>query len=133
MYLPDSIRVDIIKHALALAPNQACGLVLFDDRMCAVKVEHGNNLGAWPYGFQIDPASQRRAYQQARQNGWSVSGVYHSHAVSSAVPTGRDLKRPVPKGMLYLIVSLLDQNKPELCGYLIEQGVPTEVSLDRRE
>lgn len=130
MIVPPEIRNEIIAHSRQFAPNQACGLVLFDDADTAREVCRADNHGAWPYGFQIAPQSQFAAFQRADRLGWRVGGVYHCHVVSEARPTGRDLKRPVPPGMLYLIASLLDDEAPSVRAYLFEAGAAREIELD---
>ncbi|AJQ93653.1 Mov34/MPN/PAD-1 family protein [Gynuella sunshinyii] len=122
------ISQQIIAHCQSVWPNQACGLVLFDDSNQACAVETVCNRGAWPYGFQIPPESQMSAFQRARQAGWRINGVYHCHTVSEAIPTGRDLKRPVPTGFVYIIVSLLNPDIPVLRAWLFENDEPVEVA-----
>lgn len=127
--LPAAIQRGVIEHCQAVWPNQACGLVLFDRQGTAQSVEAVQNRGAWPYGFQIPPQAQMAAFSKARANGWLINGVYHCHTVSEAIPTGRDLKRPVPAGFLYIIVSLLDPQKPSLRAYLFEADRPREIAV----
>ena len=131
--LPSEIQAGIVSHCQREWPNQACGLVLFDADGVARAVETVRNRGAWPYGFQIGPEAQFAAYRKALAHGWTVAGVYHCHTVSEAVPTGRDLKRPVPPGYLYIIVSLLDPARPVLRAYRFHEGVPQEVSIPTLE
>jgi [CysO sulfur-carrier protein]-S-L-cysteine hydrolase len=130
MVVPERICRAIVQHALDLYPNQACGLVLFDADNVAQDVEPAVNMGAWPYGFKISPMSQYSAFTKSRTTGLEVSGVYHTHLVSAAVPTGRDLERPVPKNYLYLIVSLLDVQAPELRGYRVFDDQYHEIDLE---
>jgi len=129
MVVPEKICRAIIEHALALYPNQACGLVLFDAHNIARDVEPAVNMGAWPYGFKISPMSQYSAFRRSRTAGLEVCGVYHTHLVSAAVPTGRDLERAVPPNYLYVIVSLLDVQAPELRGYQVMDGQYREIDL----
>jgi proteasome lid subunit RPN8/RPN11 len=130
LIVPTAIRNEIISHCQTLAPNQACGLVLFDSAGVACGVEKAVNHGAWPYGFQIAPQSQFSAFRRSQCEGWSIGGVYHCHTVSAAIPTGRDIERPVPAGMLYLIVSLLFPEQPDIRGFLLTDGIPQPVDLD---
>ena len=130
MRVPVDLRAEIIQHCRETLPNQACGLVLFDAQGVARHVERAINVGAWPYGFQIAPSSMFAAFRRALEMGAAVAGVYHCHTVSRAIPTGRDLERPVPPGYLYLVTSLLDPDLPELRGFRLERGVADEVDLD---
>ena len=130
MIVPQSIREQIILHCQELAPNQACGLVLFNSDGVAQWVEKATNYGAWPYGFQIAPKSQFNAFHRAQEKGWSIGGVYHCHAVSEAIPTGRDLERPVPPNILYIIVSLLFPDRPDIRGFTLTNGLSNPIDLN---
>ena len=130
MIVPQPIRAEILAHCQALAPNQACGLVLFDKSGVARSVEKATNHGAWPYGFQIAAESQFSAFRRAQSEGWSIGGVYHCHTVSTAEPSGRDIERPVPPKMLYLIVSLMFPDTPDIRGFTLINGIPRPVNLD---
>ena len=128
--VPASVCRAIIKHAVELYPNQACGLVLFDDDNIAREVYPAINMGAWPYGFKIGPLCQYSAFTRSKSMGLEVCGVYHTHLVSAPIPTGRDIERPVPQNYLYLIVSLLDVQAPELRGYRLREGQYCEIDLE---
>lgn len=130
MQVPISIQDEIINHCRRLYPNQACGLVLFDETGVAREVYPTVNMGAWPYGFQISPTSQYLAFRHAREKGLIIQGVYHAHLLSRAIPTERDLERPIPEGYLYLIVSLLNPEIPDIRGYLLNAGNSTAVELE---
>ena len=127
--LPASVQRDVIQHCLDVWPNQACGLALFDREGIAQCAEPVQNRGAWPYGFQIPPEAQMAAFLKARRHGWFIKGVYHCHTVSEAIPTGRDLRRPVPPGFLYIIVSLLAPERPSLRAYLFDGDRPREIAV----
>lgn len=130
MIVPQPLQNEIIAHCQTEAPNQACGLVLFDGAGIAQWVEKAINRGAWPYGFQIDPNSQFSAFKMAQKEGWLIGGVYHCHMASPAVPTGRDIERPVPDGVLHLIVSLLFPEAPDIRGFRLSNGIPHPVDLN---
>jgi proteasome lid subunit RPN8/RPN11 len=131
--LGQEMRVHIAADCRARFPNQACGLILFDAAGNARSVEPIDNHGAWPYGFAIAPEGQFEAFRKARANGWKIGGVYHCHLVSEAVPTGRDLRRPIPDGFLYVIASMLDPDQPTVRAYLLNDGKPVEVTQPQEE
>jgi proteasome lid subunit RPN8/RPN11 len=130
LIVPQLLQNEIIAHCQAEAPNQACGLVLFDSAGIAQWIEKAINRGAWPYGFQIAPHSQFSAFKMAQKKGWSIGGVYHCHMASPAIPTGRDIERPTPYGSLYLIVSLLFPEAPVIRGFRFRNSTPHQVDLN---
>ena len=129
MRIVASARKVLIQHAETERPNQACGLICMDDNDTIRYVHRAKNAGAWPYGFQIAPESQLEAYTIASKHAWKVNGVYHCHTVSAAIPTGRDLKRPVPKDFLYVVVSVLYPDAPEVRAFYLEEEGVREVDL----
>lgn len=117
MELSKDIREKIIKHCVAEVPHQACGLVLFNEGMHSVDSVETINYGAWPYGFQISPNDMLNAAMNAKKRGLQVRGIYHSHLASDAQITDRDKARLISDDLLYIIVSVLDVNNPEICCY----------------
>ena len=130
MIVKGSVQQEIITHCNELSPNQACGLVLCDKNKVAMCVYRSRNMGSWPYGFHIDPIDHFNAFKKATANNWEVGGVYHCHIASEPTPSGRDLERPIPKNMLYIIVSLLDKKNPDIKGYFFQKKTPKEVNLE---
>ena len=101
--VPAAIREEIATHARDEAPNESCGLLLFEgDR--AVEYVRGANASASPYRFElyIDPVR------------WADIGdselaeaVVHSHPSSPPRPSRTDVENiGLWEGKPYLIYSL---------------------------
>ena len=86
--IPEEIRGELLAHARAEAPNEACGLVLFRDGV-AERYIPGENSLASPYRFELrtDPENwflEDEGYELA---------VFHSHPSSPPKPSRADLER----------------------------------------
>ena len=55
MVIPHEVREALAEHARAEEPNEACGLVVFQDGV-ALRYEPGTNALASPYRFELVPA-----------------------------------------------------------------------------
>lgn len=99
------VRDRIISHAIADAPQEACG-ILFGRPGVIEHAEPAANVAAHPErGFEIDPASLLRAHRDARGQGREVVGWYHSHPNGSSRPSITDAARAVEDGRLWLIAA----------------------------
>ena len=93
-------------HAREAAPLECCGLLIGrgDDVVEAVRAR---NIAADPATrFLLDPEDHFTARRSARERGLDVVGFYHSHPVSAAEPSPRDLAEFSYPGYLYAVVSL---------------------------
>ena len=115
MVVPDEIRRALEQHADEEAPNEACGLLVFQDGR-AVRYERGHNRAASPYRFELDVDPEVWFLED---EGYELA-VFHSHPTDSAVPSRTDLanvglwqQRP------YFILS---RPTGELAGWTIDEG-----------
>ena len=97
----------IREHALAVYPEECCGLLLGEvaaERELVATVVPVENRCAEPRcGFELPPDAVACALAQERRGGRDVVGVYHSHPNGAPVPSHRDEREAWP-GWSYLIV-----------------------------
>lgn len=118
----------IAAHARADAPNECCGLLIgVEGRI--VGSAPARNVLASPSRYLIDPGQHFDVLRRARHEGLAVVGAYHSHLRTRAEPSARDIAEAHDPGLLYVIVSLLNPERPEIRGYRIREGRPVEVIL----
>lgn len=117
----------IVTHAREAAPHECCGL-LIGTRSRVESVWRARNLEDAPSRFLVDPADHFEAIRRARACGQAVVGFYHSHPVSEATPSERDLAEASYAGYIYLIASLR-RDPPEARAYRFEEGRFREVDL----
>ena len=115
-------------HAHEAAPNECCGLlagtdVLIDEAVRIRNVEEG------PTRYRIDPEGHFALIKRLRGTRRSVIGAYHSHPRSGASPSPSDIAEALYPDFLYVIVSLMLEGRPQIRGWRIRDGAPSEVEL----
>ena len=123
MVIPDSVRQELVEHARAEAPNEACGLLAFRDGVAERYLPAENELAS-PYRFKLKPRDPNDFFLE--DEGYEVA-VFHSHPTDSAVPSRTDLANiGLWEGQPYFILAL---PTAELRGWRIEDGRADELEL----
>jgi proteasome lid subunit RPN8/RPN11 len=102
---------ELIGHATASYPNEACGILLADPQNPKhileiyptknVTTENPRNR------YVVDPLEFLDADRQAEEQGLEICGFYHSHPNYPPTPSEYDRKL-AQEGYLYLILSIRD-------------------------
>ena len=115
MVVPEEIRRRLEQHAAEEAPNEACGLIVFENGR-AVRYEPGRNVAASPYRFELDVDLEVWFLED---EGYELA-VFHSHPTDSARPSRTDLANiGLWQGRPYFILS---RSTDELAAWLIRDG-----------
>lgn len=110
---PAQVR-EIVQHARAEQPDEACGLLLGTD-MRVTTVQSAMNVESEPrYRFRIDD-------QTLAAHVFDAIGFYHSHPAGNAIPSRSDIAESCYPEHVYLIVGLRSA-QPELAAWRIRQG-----------
>jgi len=126
--VPRPLAEAIVRHAAWSAPNEACGLVLFDgDR--PVFVASLSNAAASDHRFTIDPSEHHGVLRFAERSRWRIGGVFHSHPRSRAYPSRADVEGGADTGWMHFIAGPVTGRHPELRAFWIVEGRVAEVSL----
>jgi proteasome lid subunit RPN8/RPN11 len=118
-----AVRAALVAHANAELPNEACGLVLFDDDV-AVDYVPGRNSSASPYHFQleIDPIAWADINDRDL-----VQAVFHSHVSAPPRPSRTDVQNiGLWAGQPYLIYTV---RSDELAAWRIAGGAIEPIPL----
>ena len=129
--IPRAIVQELIEHALADLPNEACGLIHAKNGG-AVSTHRVTNVAASPYRFEMHGMEQLRLEQQRDASGETLFAIYHSHVASPAYPSQTDVRmaffppgeieqEPAYPETFYVVVSLAE-DPPPLRAFLIRQG-----------
>ncbi len=106
LLLPAELSRELVRVARAALPQEACGLLLgVDGRVRAIHPARNRAGAEGGRRFELHPVDLMRAEERARERGWSLLAVYHSHPEAPAVPSRSDLEGALP-GCLQLILSL---------------------------
>ena len=118
----------LLAHARREAPNECCGLLIG----CEGRIDEAvpaRNVDEHPARYRIDPADHFATIRRVRREGRAIVGAYHSHPNTSAVPSEADVSEAYDPALLYLIISLREQDKADVRGYRIADGNFHEVPL----
>jgi proteasome lid subunit RPN8/RPN11 len=120
--IPPEVRHELERHALAEAPNEACGLVLLRDGR-AVGYAPGRNAEASPYRFRLEVEPEVWFLED---EGYELA-VFHSHPASPPRPSRTDLARAGLWGARPWLILRTDTR--ELAAWRLDDGRAEEVPL----
>ena len=127
---------EMIRHAAAQSPLEACGLLA--GRGARVEsVLPITNAAQSPAHFRMDPLEQLRAFERIESSGLDLVGIFHSHPGGRAYPSAIDVEKAYWPGtnlpnypdVVYVIVSLMDRESPVVRGFSIVDGTVREVPV----
>ena len=133
---------EIVSHAKATIPNEACGFLFGHCNEAVnevVEVTPVSNAEPSPVSYVFDPKEQFSLMNEMKERGMDIVGIFHSHPASPAIPSLTDIRRsffpgtrePNFPGVVHVIVGL-SGTVPELNAYLLEQEGATKVKLKVR-
>lgn len=123
---------ELIDHARAEDPNEACGLIVGERPAAeggeALRFEAVRNRAASPYRYEIHPDDLLRltiATDDADEVFWAI---VHSHVRSPAYPSPTDVGLAFYPDALYVLVSLAE-DEPALGAFRIVDGAIHRVEI----
>ena len=128
MHIAASALSDIVHHARETAPRECCGLLVGTDALVDESVRT-SNLEPGVNRFLVDPAGHFALIKRLRGTGREIVGAYHSHPRSEAVPSASDLAEAVSAAFLYVIVSLVDPDRPVARAYRLLNDGAAELDI----
>ena len=114
----------ILKHCQDGLPNEACGLLAGTqdgEEKTVTKVYLLTNIDASREHFSMDPKEQLSALKDARAAGTKIIGNFHSHPESPSRPSEEDKRLAYDSSMEYLILSLMEPEKPVFKAFEIDK------------
>ena len=131
--IPATVAAELLVHARAELPNEACGLLsgsLADGR--ATAFHPTRNAEASPLRYSVHPDDLVRITFAIEDAGEDLVAIFHSHTRSAAVPSATDRRAAMYPDPFYLLASLADADAlPEraLRAWRIVADEAIEVSL----
>ena len=127
----------ILNHAVSELPNEACGLIAGTEEegeggtvrrvekvYLLTNTDHSNEH------FALDPKEQLAAVKDMRTLRLKPLGNWHSHPESPSRSSDEDIRLAFDKNASYLILSLMEKDRPVLRSFHVEEGVSTEEELE---
>lgn len=117
LYITEADYNIILEHCIKSLPNEACGLVAGvkkGNNKFIKKVYLMTNIDCSSKHFSMAPEEQFAVAKDIRANGYVLLGNFHSHPHSPAMPSSEDIRLAYDKNMDYMILSLMDIDKPVL-------------------
>ena len=111
--LPASVADELMRHARAELPNEACGLLsgsLAGGRATAFRP--ARNVEASPLRYNVHPEDLVRITFAIEEAGEDLVAIFHSHTRSAAVPSATDRRSAMYPDAFYLLASLADADAP---------------------
>lgn len=125
--IPKRVLKAIERHAIEERPNEACGIITgIDFRSC--RVRRMTNADPSPVSYFMEPVEQFRLFKELREAGEQMLSIYHSHPVSEAYPSSKDIELAFYPDVIYLIISLR-HSPPVIKGFTISEGTVTEKQI----
>lgn len=131
--IPSSVADELLEHARAEVPNEACGLLAGNLASGRATAFHpARNEEASPLRYNVHPDDLVRIVFGIEDAGQDLVGIFHSHTHTPAVPSATDLRTAQYPDAFYVLVTLSDPNAgpaDSLRAWRIRDGASTEVEL----
>lgn len=131
--IPAGVAVEMLTHARAELPNEACGLLSGSLANARVTRFHpARNVDASPLRYNVHPEDLVRITFAIEQAGEELVAIFHAHTRTAAVPSATDRRTAMYPDPFYLIASLAHPDAPAasaLRAWRIFRGQAFEVPL----
>jgi proteasome lid subunit RPN8/RPN11 len=128
--LPPDAAVEVVGHAVACLPEEACGLLVGSAATGEVaRFVPCRNTAASSRVYAIDGRDLLRTERAAEDEGLEVIGVVHSHTHTEAYPSPTDVAQAPDPTWHYVIVSLKRED-PSTRSYRIVDGTIAEEPIE---
>ena len=127
--LPDAMAAEIVEHAQAEYPKEACG-VIAGPTGSPQRIFRLTNVDPDPImRYNADPKELKKIFDEIYDKDWELVSIYHSHTHSPAFPSPTDVERAYYPEAVYALVSLADRSQPDLRAFQILEGNITELDV----
>lgn len=130
LILENKRLMEIIEHAVASTPAEVCGLLAGRQARIEKVYRMTNTAPDSSDSYLMDPAEQLRVLKEIRRAELELLGIYHSHPVSAAYPSPRDVELAFYPEAVYVIVSLKAKDKPVVRAFRIKAGEIFEEKIE---
>ena len=133
--MPVALAEELLNHARAEVPNEACGLLAGDLAAGIAHAYHpARNADASPYVYTVHPDDLLRIVLGIDDAGEDLVAIFHSHTHTLELPSPTD-RRLARYPVVYVVATLIyPEASPyeSLRAWRIEDGASREVLLELR-
>jgi len=130
--IPKSLIDELGVSAKQAAPKEACGLLGGRDGQVERFYELANSDDSGEH-YTMIPADQFAAIKAMRAEGLRMIGIWHSHPETPARMSEEDLRLAYTPEVAYVILSLAVPEHDALRAFVVNDGVPEEITIERQE
>ena len=131
--IPRPLADELLAHARAEVPNEACGLLAGSLAEGLATAYHpARNADASPYVYTVHPDDLVRIVFAIDDAGQDLVAIFHSHTHSPAVPSPTDRRQAQYPDAFYVLASLTNPDADAadaLRAWRITDGESSEVPL----
>lgn len=131
--IPAAVADEMLAHARAELPNEACGLLAGDLASGrATTFNPARNAEASPLRYNVHPDDLVRIVFAIEDAGEDLVAIFHSHTRSPAVPSATDRRTAQYPDVFYVLATLADPEATpaeSLRAWRIHAGESAEVPL----
>jgi proteasome lid subunit RPN8/RPN11 len=121
----------MIQHAKDGLPLESCGYLAGKNGTITTFYPM-TNIDKSPEHFSFDPKEQFIVVKDARAKGLDLISVYHSHPETPARLSEEDIRLLNDPGMIYIIVSFMQQT-PDAKAYRLIKSDESKIEIERIE
>ena len=127
--IPTTIFQQMVAQAKALAPIEDCGILAGSSGKVEKYYQMTNTDNSSTH-YMMDPREQFAAVKDIRSSGLEMLAIYHSHPETPARPSAVDIRLSFTPNVIYVIVSLQNNNGSAVKGFRIAGTNVTEVPIN---
>lgn len=129
--IPRSMADEIIAHARADHPDEACGIIAGPEGSdTPTRLVRMTNAERSPTFYRFDSGEQLRLYRELDARDEEIVVVYHSHTATPAYPSRTDINYAGEPQAHYVLVSTRESDSAEFRSYRIVDGTVTEEDVE---
>ena len=132
--VPSGVAGQMIAHARAEMPNEACGLLAGSLATGLATAYHpARNADASPYVYSVHPEDLVRIVFAIEDAGEDLLGIFHAHTRTPAVPSPTDRREARYPEVFHVLATLTEPGAPAsdcLRAWRIADGASREVPLE---
>lgn len=127
LWLQPALAAQILDHARADAPREACGLLIGRGGAVESVVPARNAAEDATRFFRLDERDLVRVVFDAKRRGLELIGFYHSHPEGAPMPSPTDIAHSYYPDAIHVIAGL--RSDPPLAAWRLRYGEAERVTL----